>query len=127
MSYNTHEVLFTITDIGEGILTTINRKLSIKIKEKVKNISAVEMLMNSFGKRYETRTMDENRNKGLPTIYDVSQKRYIEDMTVITNNAFCKLNDETQSKCLKNNFDGTFYQWKLNKKCIETWNNRQIS
>ena len=66
-------VVFTMTDIGEGILKTLRRKFVKQIQESFFN-NAVDVLVNAFEKQYESRTKDPNRNKGLPKIYKTALK-----------------------------------------------------
>jgi len=122
-SYMEDKVIFTMTDIGEGILKTIRRKFFKQIQDSMLNDSK-EILLNAFEKQYESRTKDPNRNKGLPKIYNTSQNKHIENLIVITNNVFLDFENPQNSKILKNKFKGTFYYWTLNKECIERWRSR---
>lgn len=124
-SYLPDAVVFTMTDIGDGILKTLRRKLIKQLQESL-FIDAVDILKNAFEKQYESRTKDPNRNKGLPKIYKTSSEKYIKDLIVITNNVLLNLDNPQKSKILKNTFKGTFYYWILNKECIERWENRFV-
>lgn len=62
-SYLNDEVVFTMTDIGDGILKTLKRKLMKQIQDGLFKDS-VDVLVNAFEKQYESRTQDPNRNKG---------------------------------------------------------------
>lgn len=121
-SYQSDQVIFTMTDIGEGILSTLRRKFLKQIQESFKE--PIDILLNAFEKQYESRTKDPNRNKGLPKIYKTSSKKYIENLIVITNNVLLNFDNLGKSKILKKKFKGTFYLWILNKKCIERWERR---
>jgi ABC-type transporter Mla MlaB component/anti-sigma regulatory factor (Ser/Thr protein kinase) len=122
-SYLENRVIFTMTDIGEGILKTIKRKISKRIKEL--NDNPTDILMNAFDKKYESRTEESNRNKGLPKIRKIAGEEYIENLIVITNNVLLDFDNQSQrTKKLQTNFKGTFYYWILNKKCIERWKKR---
>lgn len=122
-SYLPDEVIFTMTDIGDGILKTLKRKLIKQIKEGLFKDS-VDILINAFEKQYESRTQDPNRNKGLPKIYKTSSENYIKNLIVVTNNVLLNFDNPEKSKVLKNIFKGTFYYWILNKECIERWEKR---
>lgn len=125
ISFEGNDVIFTMTDIGEGTFSTIERKFLDKVADVNKNKSMV--LLNAFLGKYQSRTGDVNRNKGLPKIYETSKNNYITNLKVITNNVFLDFDNiedvETDSN-LKENFNGTFYYWRLNKECIERWKTR---
>jgi anti-sigma regulatory factor (Ser/Thr protein kinase) len=122
-SYLENQVIFTMADTGEGILKTIKRKFLKQIKEF--GDSPTDILMNTFDKKYESRTKESNRNKGLLKIRKTAAEAYIENLIVITNNVFLDFDNYPQgSKKLKTNFKGTFYYWILNNKCIEKWEKR---
>lgn len=122
-SYLQDEVVFTMTDIGDGILKTLRRKLMKQIQDGLFK-EPIDVLVNAFEKQYESRTRDPNRNKGLPKIYKVSSEKYIKNLIVITNNVFLNFDNPEKSKILKNAFKGTFYYWILNKECITKWEKR---
>ncbi len=120
---NEDEVCFTMTDIGSGVLKTINRKFSQIIKESML-IDNVQILNRAFDKKYQSITGDINRNKGLPKIKNAAVNNYIKNLKVITNDVILDFSSETNSKEIKQNFNGTFYYWELDKKCIEKWKSR---
>lgn len=116
-------VCFTMTDIGSGILGTIKRKFSQQIRELVLTDNK-DILLRAFEKKYSSATKDINRNKGLPKIKNISDEEYIKNLIVITNNVLLDFTNQSNSKLLNRKFNGTFYYWELNKKCIEVWKNR---
>lgn len=123
---NTTEVCFTMTDVGEGILGTLRRKFSQIIKEKFLKDNK-DILYSAFEKKYTSVTEDINRNKGLPKIKNISDKNYISNLVVITNDVFLDFSNSTNSRVLNRKFNGTFYYWELNQNCIERWKNRKLS
>lgn len=126
VNFKTDEIEFTLTDIGEGIIKTIKKKGMDTFKHSTGLMSSEEVLLKSFEKQYNSRTLDINRNKGLPKIYDVASKNYIENLIVITNNVLMDFSNLEKTRELKINFNGTFYFWKLTKNCIEKWRTRTI-
>ena len=118
-------ICFTMTDIGSGILGTLKRKFSQQIRESVLTDNK-EILLRAFEKKYSSVTKDINRNKGLPKIKDISDKKYINRLIVITNNVLLDFTNNSNSKVLNKKFYGTFYYWELNKECIEIWKNRNL-
>ncbi len=118
-------VCFTMTDIGSGILGTLTRKFSQQIKELLLTNNK-DILFRAFEKKYSSITKDINRNKGLPKIKDISDKKYINKLIVITNDVLLDFTNHENSKVLNKKFNGTFYYWELNKECIEIWQNRNL-
>ncbi|HBZ67569.1 MAG TPA: hypothetical protein DEO70_12095 [Bacteroidales bacterium] len=121
---NADTVCFTMTDIGRGILGTLKRKASQIIKEVLLSDDK-DILGRAFDKQYTSKTKDINRNKGLPKIKSIADNNFINNFVVITNNVLLDFSNNNNSKLLNKKFDGTFYYWELNKKCIETWKIRK--
>lgn len=111
------KVICTVTDLGNGILDTIKRKFSKQISDAISLRDEVEILQRAFIQKYGSRTGENNRNKGLPSIKDSFDKKYIKDLLVVTNNVILQFNTSKCSKIFNNNllFTGTFYQWEVNK------------
>jgi hypothetical protein len=114
-------IQFLITDIGFGILNTINRKFATILQEYVSNASQIDILEQAFLRKYGSKTKETNRNKGLPLIRDRFAKMFIKDLIVITNNVELNFAFRNKSKILGKNFSGTFYSWIVDADCIENW------
>jgi disulfide oxidoreductase YuzD len=123
--YENEKVIFTMTDIGNGILKTLKRKAMQIISDKIGK-DDIEILDRAYDKKYMSITSDQNRNKGLPKIKRISTENYIDNLIVITNNVILHLNDESESRIMRKKFHGTFYYWELTKTCIEKWKNREL-
>ena len=124
--YETNKVVFTVTDIGQGILSTLKKKTEQKIKDTLLARGPVGTLVGAFDKKYQSSTFDENRNKGLPRIKEANNYDYIDSLRVVTNNVFLDFENDENNLLLKNKFRGTFYYWELTKIAIEKWRNRKI-
>jgi len=116
------EIIFTMTDIGKGILNTLKRNYGKKIIETMSNKGDDAILRRAFEKQYQSNTEDINRNRGLPLILDRFEKGYIKQLKVLTNNVFLDFENSDTSKVLNKNLSGTFYYWKLDLNCVEKWN-----
>ncbi|MDR3046877.1 MAG: hypothetical protein LBU51_04580 [Bacteroidales bacterium] len=121
---DTETVCFTMTDIGHGILETLRKKATQIVSDFLK--SDIDILDRAFDKKYASVTNDINRNKGLPKIKKIVINNYVNNLIVITNNVLLNFSDESNSKILNKKFNGTFYYWELNKKCIDIWKNRSL-
>lgn len=119
-------VCFTMTDIGSGIIETLNRKFSQKIAEYILG-DDTKILIQAFEKKYGSSTKDENRNKGLPKIQHTAKSGYINNLIVITNSVYVDIVNNDASKVLNTDFKGTFYYWELNKTNITLWKQRNCN
>lgn len=120
-------IVFTMTDVGFGILKTIKRKFATKIKELMENKSDYQILHRAYQKQYQSKTEEINRNRGLPRIFDMMERNYIKELKVLTNNVFLDFDHIENSKMLTKNLPGTFYYWKIDLNCIEIWNQTSIN
>jgi hypothetical protein len=124
---NNRFVAFTLTDIGFGILNTIKRKFGTYIAETLKMTRDTEILNRAFERKYESRTGEANRNRGLPLIKDRSLNKYINDLKVVTNNVFLDFTNPSLSRILDKSIPGTFYYWTIDLNCIARWNQKNTN
>ncbi len=121
IKYETDKVIFTVTDVGRGILETLYRKFTRKFFDIFK--SSDEILKGAFDKKYGSTTQEENRNKGLPAVKANFNQGKIQRLKVITNNVILHFDDDDQSREFKKGsprFKGTFYQWEMTNDCLTT-------
>ncbi len=124
ISYEENLVKFVVTDIGEGILGTIKKKLKQTLRDTVTFTNDIETLIGVFEKRYQSSTFDNNRNKGLPKIKKINDYGYIDNLIVLTNNVYLNFNDSSKQLKLRTSFSGTLFYWELQINNIEKWKNR---
>lgn len=125
IQYESDKVCFAMVDKGSGILKTIKKTTFQKTFDILKDNT--DILLSAFGKKYQSQTDDDNRNKGLPRIKAVADSGYVQNMTVITNNTLLNLSDDSTSKDLGVNFGGTFYYWEITKDTYNKWKNSKTS
>lgn len=125
IQYENNKVCFAMADKGYGILKTIKKTKSQKVLDSLKNDTNI--LLSAFGKKYQSQTDDDNRNKGLPRIKSIVDSGFVQNMIVITNNTFLNLSDNSKSTSLGLNFGGTFYYWEITKETYNKWNNKKTS
>lgn len=119
VKYESDKVVFTLTDIGKGILETLYRRFTKRFFESFK--SNDEILKGAFEKKYGSTTKEGNRNKGLPAVKANHDNGAIYNLKVITNNVILHFDNEQLSKTFEKGsprFKGTFYQWEMNKDCL---------
>lgn len=113
---NDSELIVTFTDIGDGILKTLNRKTHDVILDMLKFNNSVDILKNAFEKKYGSSTKEPNRNRGLPMIKQKITQIKGSELLVLTNDALLNFSNLGLSKNLKDfqaHFHGTFYQWRI--------------
>ena len=113
---NDCELIITFTDIGDGILKTLNRKTHDVILDMMKLNDSVDILKNAFEKKYGSSTKEPNRNRGLPMIKQKIMQLKDSDLFVLTNDVLVNFSNLGLSKNLKDlhaHFHGTFYQWRI--------------
>jgi hypothetical protein len=120
IKYVENRVIFTVTDVGKGILETLYINYShILINFVFKN--KMDVLKGAFNQKYGSSTQEENRNKGLPAIKYNSDIGTIKKLIVLTNNVILHFEDNNKSSTFSSGtprFKGTLYQWELTKDCI---------
>lgn len=120
VKYEDKKAIFTITDVGKGILKTLNIKLRHKLKDVFTFNSDDQILLGAFEKKYDSSSHKVNRNKGLPSIKNGFENGIICNLSVLTNGVILHFNRDKDSKVFnKNKFDGTLYRWEITKKTIK--------
>lgn len=119
VKYRDDRVIFTVTDVGKGILQSLYRRLTSRFFEAFK--SNDEILKGAFDKKYGSTTKEENRNKGLPAVKANFTQGTINNLKVLTNNVILHFDDDSLSKEFEKGaawFKGTFYQWEMTDDCL---------
>lgn len=115
-------VIFTLTDIGDGILKTLYRKNNKKFKEILTFTNNTKILRNAFDKKYGSKSQKPNRNKGLPSVKNTFEKGIIKELKVLTNDVLLDFENSENDKLFKNQkFSGTLYQWEVKKESVNNF------
>lgn len=120
VKYEPNRVIFTVTDVGRGILDTLYRKFTKRFFGDIFK-SSDEILKGAFDKKYGSSTREVNRNKGLPAVKENFMRGNIHNLKVITNNVILHFDDDSKSREFKKGsprFKGTFYQWEMTRDCL---------
>lgn len=119
VKYDDGKVVFTVTDVGKGILDTLHRRFSKQVFEAFKSMD--EILKGAFNKKYGSTSQEVNRNKGLPAVKSHWEQGTINYLKVLTNNVILHFDNDSLSKTFSMGsprFRGTFYQWEMTSDCI---------
>jgi len=125
VKYEPARVIFTVTDVGNGILETLYRSVDKRIFDTLQLKTSDSILKGAFEKKYGSTTQEENRNKGLPSVKLNFERGNIQNLKVLTNNVILHFDDDSRSRQFKRGyprFKGTFYQWELTKACLKNLN-----
>lgn len=121
VKYERDKVIFSVTDVGLGILETLYKKFHILLEDRLTFKDNLDVLKGAFNQKYGSSTQEPNRNKGLPSVKFNSENRILLNLIVLTNNVILHFDDEMNSKTLDGGipqFRGTMYQWELTKESI---------
>lgn len=116
------EVLFTITDVGKGILETLRRKFTDQILNLVKFQTEHEVLKLAFERKWGSRSGEVNRNNGLPTFRKAVELGMIDDLKVLANNVILGFGDNEKAETFGRGFprySGTIFQWRVSANCLK--------
>lgn len=119
VKYRDDRVIFTVTDVGKGILESLYRRFTKRFFEFFK--SNDEILKGAFDKKYGSTTKEDNRNKGLPAVKANFKQGTINNLKVLTNNVILHFDNDALSKEFEKGaprFKGTFYQWEMTNDCL---------
>lgn len=123
VKYEPNRVIFTVTDVGRGILDTLYRRFTKKFFESFR--SADYILKGAFDQKYGSTSQESNRNKGLPAVKANHKAGLLKNLKVLTNNVILHFDNDEQSKTFDRGsarFKGTFYQWEMDKECLTKLN-----
>lgn len=121
VKYEDKKVIFTLTDVGRGILQTLHRRFPLKITDILSHKTDHQILEGAFEKKYGSSTKEANRNKGLPSIKANFEEKILSNLKVLTNNVILHFDNKSLSRTLDKGsprFKGTFYQWEMTEECI---------
>ena len=121
VKYEERKVVFTVTDVGIGILETLNKRFGLILKDIFSFKSPDDILKGAFNKKYGSTTQEVNRNKGLPAVKSHWEQGTINCLKVLTNNVILHFDNDSLSKTFSlgsPRFKGTFYQWEMTNDCL---------
>jgi hypothetical protein len=116
------KVTINITDLGRGILETLYVSNKLKFIDLFLLRNDLDTLDRAFDRKYGSLSQEINRNRGLPSIRRIFKENKIAKLVVCSNSVFLDFENYGNSFTTKSgelNFMGTFYQWEINRACIE--------
>ncbi len=76
----------TILDNGLGIPTTIKKRIFERVLK-----TDVELLISALYGQYRSRTGQEERGTGLPSLFEITDLDQVKSLTIISNNAYIEV------------------------------------
>jgi len=118
--YEDDKVTITITDVGKGILKTLNQKFKKVFMDTLSLKTDADILKGAFVQKYGSSTREINRNKGLPSIKNGFDTGVIKNLKVLTNNVLVDFEDDTKTRIMRRGvFKGTLYCWEVTNETIK--------
>lgn len=121
VEYSKNEKLlrFTFMDTGEGIPATVRKNF----KERIDLLNLTDenkYIISALSGEFRTSTRQSNRGKGLPSIKECCDKKYINNLKIISNYAEVSYSsDRLSGKDHKTLFRGTLFYWEIDLKRIK--------
>ncbi|MCL5027481.1 MAG: hypothetical protein M1480_00525 [Bacteroidetes bacterium] len=110
---NHKKVHYTSLDNGLGIPTTINKKFADIVKSFVSNKDP-DLIISALNGEFRTRTGKVERGKGLPSVFESTNNKQIDNLTIISNFAYVKIGRNKkilEKELLVKRFRGTLISW----------------
>lgn len=116
------KIVINITDLGRGILESLHRGKRLQLIDYFFLRGSLQILERAFERKYGSLSQEVNRNKGLPFIKKTYEDNKVKNLIVSTNDIF--YNFDRIDKCVTSqlestSFSGTFYQWEIDKNCVQ--------
>lgn len=112
-----NKIIFTLTDVGIGILDSLNKKWYDNL-DFLKLMAPHKKLGRAFDQKYGSSSGDINRNRGLPYVKQSYVDGKIGELRVLTNNVFLDFDNPDRSKTFNkghSRFRGTAYIWTVTR------------
>jgi hypothetical protein len=122
LKYEENRVIFTVTDVGRGVLASLHRRMKLKLIDFAEFKDEIDILNGAFEKKYGSASKKINRNKGLPSVKGGFDKGLLLDLKVLTNKVILHFENSERSELLdrQSEFKGTFYRWVITKKSLNS-------
>lgn len=122
MAFNKEEkrIEFQFVDFGIGVFESLNKSkiyenwLGRAFKTFTTNSSVFEDMLNARSKIYKSSTGLYFRGKGIPSIKENYERKFYDDVNILTNNVFADLKQEKYIN-LAESFSGTLVNWTIDK------------
>lgn len=121
--YEDNKVVFVALDLGCGILESLYRNYYERIRDRLINMTDQAVLEGAFDKKYQSSSIERNRNLGLPSIKQTQKDGFVKNLQVISNNVILDFDNPSNSKTFmrdkQNAFNGTLYSWRVFADCYK--------
>ena len=113
VKYEKDFVVFSLADVGKGILKTIIKRKQENIFTHLLSKPKIQILEGAFQRQHGSASKEDNRNLGLPFIHQKFEECLLKDLKVVTNNVILCFNDPSKSIEVDHSigFKGTLYRW----------------
>lgn len=120
--YEDGKVIMVALDLGIGILKSLELNFLHLLRELFQGNSHIEILLGAFRKKYGSKSLEPNRNKGLPSFKYANETGRIKNLQVVTNNVLLSFDNSAMNYMieprLESGFKGTLYSWIIDRSCL---------
>lgn len=120
ISYEEGKANFILVDSGQGILKTLHKKAFDLFTDLISFKGQADVLKGVFDKKYQSKTREVNRHKGMPRVKQAYTSGYIGELEVLTNNVYYKF-DQDEALSLNNEYRGTLFKWCVDINNYNLW------
>lgn len=104
---------YTFLDIGVGLFESLPvKKYVVETLKLLKLSSNLDIVDDLISGKIKSRTLKQNRGKGIPQIYDQSKDSLFKDFYILSNDVLINTKTDTKTE-LKEQFYGTLYYWTI--------------
>lgn len=109
-----HSMRFSFLDLGIGIPKTVRKKFIEKFGT-TKDAELINSALRGDLEGLRSATGLEHRGKGLPRIYSNLRANYIQNLAIMSNKGYLRMDSGIEKKMnLRNKFLGTLISWEFN-------------
>lgn len=120
--YEDDKVVMVALDLGIGILKSLELNFIDILKERFQGNSHIEILLGAFHKKYGSKSLEPNRNKGLPSFKYANKLGRIKNLQIVTNNVHLDFDNSANNRKIESDltsgFNGTLYSWIIDNSCL---------
>lgn len=114
---NRNEISFAIMDTGLGIPNTIRKNWAEKVSELLRKLPLMKsqdstLLRSVLNGDFRTQTKEKYRGKGIPEIQSYSTKKYITDLTIVSNTGYVSIDNNKEIE-FTTPLCGTLFSWRM--------------
>jgi len=119
-NHEINNIEFSLLDTGEGIPDNVKKSFFEEVQKFISNNLSIttidhKLIESALNGDFRTGTQKTYRGKGMPQIKKYFDSGYIKNLTIISGYGYVSLFNK-KSFALNSKFEGTLYNWTMDKK-----------